>query len=189
MKNKIGILLENRFIDREIIYYSNRFKEENLETVFLTRLWGQPQLTFKGLELGMEKTVSNSFEELTDEQLNEYAAIIVPAGYVADYLLYSEIPQDISPAALFIEKLMGRKDIIKGFICHSLWLAAPIKQAFASRDVTCHNNIIAHIENAGMKYIDSDIHVDEDLITARTGDHFSEFSTAIIKKVFEKKRT
>lgn len=181
MKNKIGILIENRFIDREIIYYSNRFREEGMETVFLTRLWGQPELTFKGLELGMALTAKNSFEELTDKELDEYAAVIAPAGYVSDYLLYSQKPMEVSPAAKFIKKLMGRTDITKGFICHSLWLAGPVKEAFAGRTVTCHNNIISHVINAGINYTDSDVYVDGDLITARTGDLFAEFARALIE--------
>lgn len=180
VRSKIGILIENRFIDQEIIYYSNRFKEENLEVVFLTRLWGQEQLTFKGLELNLQLSVGNSFENLTEEDLKAFAAIILPAGYVADYLLYSEKPKEKSPAAVFIEKIMADKSIKKGFICHSLWMAAPIKEAFKDRKVTCHNNIIAHVENAGIDYVDGDIVIDQDLVTARTGGHFSEFTKAII---------
>lgn len=183
MRNKIGILLENRFIDREIIYYLNRFKEENLKVITFTRLWGQNQLTFKGMELGMDITVHNSFEVLDDDMLNEFAAFIVPAGYVADYLLYSEKPKEISPAALFISNIMKNKNIIKGFICHSLWLAAPVKEAFKGRKVTCHNNIISHVENADMVYVDSDINIDDDLITARTGDNFAEFSATLINEI------
>ncbi|MCP4146109.1 MAG: hypothetical protein GY757_00025 [bacterium] len=79
-EKKIAILLENRFIDQEIIYYSHRFSEERIKLEFLTRLWGQPSLTFKGLELGMEKSVDMSFEGMSDKQMEEYVAIIVPAG-------------------------------------------------------------------------------------------------------------
>ena len=86
MKKKIGILLENRFIEKEIFYYQSYFETEGYQPVFLTRLWGQPRLTFKGLEYQAEMTVDQSFENLTDEDLAEYGAIIVPAGYVADYL-------------------------------------------------------------------------------------------------------
>lgn len=185
MRNKIGILIENRFIDREIIYYTNRFKEEGFQTVLLTRLWGQPELTFKGLELGMSVTASDSFEELDDAALDEYLAVIAPAGYVSDYLLYTQTAGDISPAARFVKKLMGRADIVKGFICHSLWLAGPVKEAFEGRTVTCHNNIISHVTNAGIGYTDKDVNVDGDLVTARTGDMFPEFARTVIDKVRE----
>ncbi len=180
MGQKIGILLENRFIDQEIIYYSHRFKEAGYDVVFLTRLWGQERLAFKGMELGMIQEVDHSFESLDKKALEEYGAIIVPAGYVADYLLYSETPKELSPAATFIASIMEDATLIKGFICHSLWLVAPIKMSFINRKVTCHNNIIAHVENAGMTYVDADVYVERDLITARTGGHFAPFAKALL---------
>lgn len=183
MSGKIGILIENRFIEKEILYYQGRFAEEGLEVVLLTRLWGQPQLTFKGLELGMEATASKSFEEITAKELEEYSAIIVPAGYVADYLLYSETPKAVSPAAKFVKMAMDNKNVIKGFICHSLWLASPIKEAFANRTVTCHNNIISHVENAGISYEDCDVKVDGDLITGRTGGDYVKFAKTIVDAI------
>jgi protease I len=183
MRKKIGILIENRFIEREIYYYQARFAEEGYEVVLLTRLWNQPQLTFKGLELGAEITANNSFEYLTENELSEYAAIIAPAGYVLDYLLYSEKPCTVSPAAKFIECIMKDKNIVKGFICHSLWLAAPVKDVFKNRVVTCHNNIISHVKNAGMTYVDRDIRDDEDLITARTGGDYPQFVRSLLEKI------
>ena len=91
MAKKIGILIENRFIEKEIFYYLSYFAE-GYEPVLLTRLWGQERLTFKGLELQAEISADHSFEELDDEALSEYAAVIAPAGYVSDYLLYAEKP-------------------------------------------------------------------------------------------------
>ena len=175
--------MENRFIDKEIIYYLNRFKEENLELEMLTRLWGQEKLTFKGLELNLEIDVEKSFEKLTDEDLKEYAAVIIPAGYVADYLLYAEKPDTLSPAVQFIEKIMKDSSIKKAFICHSLWLGGPIPETFKDRKVTCHNNIIGHVKNMGANYIDEDIVVDGDLITGRDGGLFAKFSRKIIDEI------
>lgn len=183
MARKIGILIENRFIEREIFYYLSYFENEGYEPVLLTRLWGQDRLTFKGLEYGIEMTAEHSFEDIDDSALREYAAIIAPAGYVSDYLLYSEKPKEISPACAFVKKVMGEKSIVKGFICHSLWIAAPVKEAFAGRKVTCHNNIISHVENAGMVYTDKDIAIDGDLITARTGGHHAAFAKTIIQNL------
>ncbi len=183
MGKKIGILLENRFIDREILYYPARFSEEGFEPVFLSRLWGMDKLVFRGMELGFEQEVDHSFETLAGDALDSYAAVIVPAGYVADYLLYSEKPKENSPAVCFLERLMERKDILKGFICHALWLAGPLKAVFSGRHVTCHNNIISHVENAGMVYVDQDICVDGDLITARTGGDFARFAKEIMERL------
>ena len=47
---KIGILIESDFYEKEIFYYEHRFAEEGLDVHWLTRLWGQPSLTFYGHE-------------------------------------------------------------------------------------------------------------------------------------------
>lgn len=47
---KVGILFETDFYENEIFYYQHRFQEENIELHFLSRLWGNPSLTFKGHE-------------------------------------------------------------------------------------------------------------------------------------------
>lgn len=185
MAKKIGILIENRFIEKEIFYYQSYFTNEGYEVVFLTRLWDHPRLTFQGLEYQAEVTADHSFEELTQEDLKEYAAIIAPAGYVSDYLLYAEKPKEISPACAFIQRIMQDKRIVKGFICHSLWIAGPIKEIFAGRKVTCHNNIISHVENAGITYVNEDVCVDGDLVSARTGGHHAPFAKAILENLKE----
>lgn len=180
---KIGILLENRFIDQEVIYYQNRFKEAGIEVEFMTRLWGQPRLTFKGMELGMDFTVDKSFEDLDEEALSGYRAFIVPAGYVADMLLYAEKPGELSPAAVLIKKLMAKPEIIKVAICHSLWLWTPIPECLSGRRVTCHNNIIGSVKNTGALYDDRDIVIDGDLITVRTGGMFAELAKTVIENM------
>lgn len=185
-RNKIGILLENRFIDHEIIYYSKRFEEEGLQTEFLTRLWGQEKLTFKGMELGMEMTVEKSFEDMDEEKLKEYAAVIIPAGYVADMLRYAEKPGDLAPACQFMIRAMKDKSLIKAAICHSLWIFDPIPEVISGRKVTCHNNVIGSVKNTGAIYLDQDIVIDEDLITVRTGDMYSRLARTIINEIKKK---
>lgn len=183
---KIGFLLENRFNDQEIIYYANRFSEEGYEARFLTRLWGQPKVTYKGLELGMPLTVDQSFENISDYELGNFAAIIIPSGYVADLLRYTEKPGEISPAVQFIKRIMDKPTMLKGFIGHSLWIFDPIPEVIRGRQVTCHNNIIGSVKNTGAVYIDQDIVVDEDLITARNGALFAGFARTVIDTLHAK---
>lgn len=180
---KIGILIENRFIDQEIIYYTNRFPEEGIQVDFMTRLWGQPSLTFKGLELGMQMTVNKSFETLSDEEIKSYSAFIVPSGMVADMLRYAEKPGDLAPAVQFVKKIMPDKNILKCFICHSLWIFDFIPEDIKGRKVTCHNNLIGGVKNTGAVYINEDIVIDGDLITARTGGMFAKLAKTIIAEL------
>ena len=79
---KIGVLMESDFYEDEIFYYKHRFPEEGIELHFLTRLWGQPRITFHGHEYKVPFEVSESFEDMSDEELRSYSAIIVPSAMV-----------------------------------------------------------------------------------------------------------
>ena len=86
----IGILMESDFYEKEIFYYEHRFPEEGATLRFLTRLWGQPSLTFKGHEYQAPFECHESFEGLSDDELRSFDAIIVPSAFVADRLRYTE---------------------------------------------------------------------------------------------------
>ena len=73
---KIGILIESDFAEYEIFYYQHRFPEEGAELHFLTRLWGQPSLTFHGHEWKVPFECRESFEHMDDATLRSYAAIM-----------------------------------------------------------------------------------------------------------------
>src|SRR5580704_7328172 len=87
---KIGVLIETDFYEKEIFYYEHRFPEEGAELHFLTRLWGQPSITFLGHEQHYPFECHESFENMDVATLRSYAALIVPSGIVADRLRYTE---------------------------------------------------------------------------------------------------
>jgi protease I len=180
---KIGILIENDFYEKEIFYYEHRFPEEGAELHFLTRLWGQPSITFVGHEYKAPFECRESFENMSDETLRSYAAIIVPSGIVADRLRYSEDVNKIPPATQFLARAFAVKSILKGIICHGLWLVSPMAELVRGRPVTVHNNLIGDAKNYGAVYVDKDVVVDRDLITGRTGAHCHLFARTIIDTV------
>lgn len=180
---KVAILMESDFYEPEIFYYQRRFPEEGVEVHFLTRLWGQPSLTFKGHEYHIPLEVSTSFEGMDDGALREYAAVIVPAGMVADRLRYTEEVDRLPPAVKFLKRAFAQKSVIKGIICHGMWLAAPAPELVRGRRVVVHNNLLGDVRNMGAKYVDKDVVVDEDLVTARTGGHCHLFARQIIELI------
>ena len=70
---KIGILIEGDFYEPEIFYYERRFPEEGAELHFLTRMWGQTSLSFKGHEYHIPFECHESFEGMDDDTLVEAA--------------------------------------------------------------------------------------------------------------------
>lgn len=186
--NKIGIFIESDFFENEIFYYQQRFaEEEHFDVRFYSRLWGQEGITFKGHEFGAPFHCTESFEKLSDKEIDDFSAFIVPAGMVSDRLRYTEDVNKLPPAALFLKKLFERKHILKGIICHGLWLVSPIAEVIKNRNVACHNNLIWDARAYGANYVDKDVVVDGDLITARSGGHASQFVKEIIRQLRLKK--
>ena len=64
---KVGVLMESDFYEDEIFYYKHRFPEDGMDLHFLTRLWGQPRITFHGHEYKVPFEVSESFEDMSDD--------------------------------------------------------------------------------------------------------------------------
>lgn len=178
---KIGILMEGDYYEPEIWYYKLRFAEEGAEVHFLTRMWGQASLTFKGHEYQIPFEVTKSFENMSDTVLKTYAAIIVPAGMVADRLRYTEDITNLPPAVEFLKRAFAEKSIIKGIICHGMWLVAPVPELVKGRKVVVHNNLLGDARNMGAIYVDQDVVVDGDLVTARSGGHCNVFAKKIIE--------
>ncbi|MBR4678811.1 MAG: DJ-1/PfpI family protein [Bacteroidales bacterium] len=186
MKNKIGILIESDYYENGIFYYQFRFREAGFEPHFLSRLWGNDSITFQGHEFRAPFYCNESFESLTDKDLDEYAAVIVPAGMVSDRLRYTEDVKKIPPASEFMKKVFARKDIVKGVICHGLWLLSPVSEVVKGRKMTVHNNLLGDAKNYGVDYQDADVFVDGDLVSARTGGHCYLLAKEILKLVSKK---
>jgi protease I len=131
--------------------------------------------------------VEASFENISDVQLREYSAIIVPSGMVADRLRYTEDIHRLPPATEFLQRAFREKSIIKGIICHGLWLVAPAPELVRGRRVVVHNNLLGDAKNMGALYVDEDVVVDgEDLVTARTGGHCHLLARTIIEMIYQK---
>jgi len=178
---KIGILIEGDFYEKEIFYYEHRFPEEGAEIHWLSRLWGQPSLTFLGHEYRAPFVCSESFEGMSDAELRTYSAIIVPSAIVSDRLRYSENVFQKPPAVQLMERAFAEPTILKGIICHGMWLMSRIPECVRGRKVVVHNNLYGDAINMGAIYTDQDVVVDGDLVTGRTGAHCHLFAQKIIE--------
>lgn len=166
---KIAVLIESDYYEPEIHYYQHRFQEEGAEAHFLSRLWGQKSIIFYGHEMRMPFECRESFEGISDAELATYSAVIVPSGMVSDRLRYTEDVEKLPPATEFLKRAFANSEILKGIICHGMWLVAPSPELVRGRRVTVHNNLIGDARNMGAEYVNQDLVVDGDLVTARTG--------------------
>ena len=176
----VAVLMESDYVEPEIDYYLRRFAEEGARTVLLTRLWGQHSLTFHGHEYQIPITVDGDLEAIDDDRLREFDALIVPAGMVSDRLRYTDDVNALPPAVKLLRRAFDMPELLKGIICHGMWLVAPIPEVIRGRRITCHNNLVADVRNMGAIYTDQDVVVEGDLVTGRSAHHCHLFGRMII---------
>jgi protease I len=90
-----------------------------------------------------------------------------------------------APAVQFFAKAMANPKIVKGLLCHGLWLLTPMPELLKGRRVICHEVVLADIVNAGAVYVPSptNIVVDGDLVTGRSGHDVHAFIDAIVHQI------
>lgn len=184
---KIAILIESDFYEHEIWYYHYRFLEAGYDARFVSRLWGNPSITFTGHEYRAPFECSDDLEQLDDAALDGLAALIVPSGMVSDRLRYTEDLTQLPPASALLERAFARPGLLKGMICHSLWLAAPVVRVVRGRRLTCHPNLHGDAIAYGAEFVDEDVVVDGDLVTARTGGHAHLLAATLIRMIEAKR--
>ena len=104
---------------------------------------------------------------------------------VSDRLRYTEDVGRLPPACEFIRRAFAKKNVLKGIICHGMWLLSPMPELVKGRRVTVHNNLVGDARNMGAVYVNEDVVVDNDLVTARTGGHCHLFARKIIDLLSE----
>jgi protease I len=180
---KVAILIETEYIYDEIEFYKDYFLRQGAEIEFMTYLWGKPErkiiCDITDTE-NPEKQIHTMIvkKDIAECNPNDYAIVLVAANYVACRL--REIPPmgslggtDLlrSPSAVrFIASAMMNPAIIKGALCHGLWLLTPLPELLKNRKVICHTVVLSDVYNAGAIYVPDPSHVviDDDLVTARS---------------------
>jgi protease I len=111
---------------------------------------------------------------------DEYDAVVLPGGQINPDLLRVE------PKALaFIKDIFNQKKIVAA-VCHAPWLL--IETGIAKgRKMTSYKSIKTDVMNAGAKWEDSEVVVDNAVITSRNPGDLNAFSAKIIEEIREGK--
>lgn len=193
-KGKIGILIEDHYDETEYRRFIEYFPSHGYQVEFISRLWGNDALTFRGNDFTSEVTVTKDVDSVDPK---DYAGFILIGAYAMDRLRYEENPQEgqpnRSPAVKLVRRIMGSPGIKLGTICHSLWMLTAAPDLLAGREVTCAHNILYDVQNAGAKVIfDGDkttrSYIDGDLITGNHPNMVDEFMEIFIAEI-EKQAT
>lgn len=200
---KIAVLVETEFVPGEIAEYRRRFAELGAEVHFMSRLWGQERLTFvsdvdqpKGSLAETREQLQLMEVDMDFQQVNleDYAAVIMAANYTSVRLRFFEPPEGqaispdlvgTAPAVRFFGAAMRDPRIVKGALCHGLWILTPVPELLRGRRVICHEVVLADVHNAGAIYTTSPdrVVVDRDLVTGRSCDDVVPFIDAIVAQI------
>jgi len=193
-KGKIGILIEDHYDPTELDRFNSFFPEKGYQVEYITHLWGTPSLHFwsnpDNGKIVNEITVTT---EVNDVSPTDYKGIILIGGYAMDRLRYEKAPQkgvpNKAPSIQFLRKVFMTKGLKLGTICHSLWLLCADRKMVAGRRVTCAENIICDVENAGGEVVYAkeggtvNLVIDGDLISAKHPGIVDQFMAEFLSEI------
>ncbi len=186
-----ALLVESEYIPEEIAAYQRVFAEQGATVDLISRLWGSPEVTFVSDvdKLGKALETLTVTIDLDSVKPEDYDAVIMCANYPSVRLRYFEPPEETdpnwselvrtAPAVQFFVRSMANPGIVKGALCHGLWIMTPQPEVLAGRRVTCHRVVLADILNAGAVYDPAPVVVDRDLVTGDSGANVLPFIDAI----------
>jgi len=199
---KIGILVEHKFIPEEISAYQTEFPVLGAEVEFISRLWyGEykpASVTFYTDVDPLDSPPSESPQPLTvsrdisEVKPSNYAAVIMSANYTSVRLRHSTEPETLpprtlvqsSPAFSWFAEAMGNPRIIKGALCHGLWILTPNPDLLRGRKVVCNLVVLADILNCGADAVmNPKVVVDKDLVTGYSKHEVIPFIRAIAAQI------
>jgi protease I len=208
---RVAVFVEHKFIPEEIAAYRTEFPRLGFDVDFVSRIWypgSQPaSVTFYGdvdPSDGDPLARPDAFEvrlDLSQVDVGRYAAVVMAANYTSVRLRWpGENPEAVrepfdarefvrrSPVATFFAAAMRNRRLVKGALCHGLWILAPYPELLAGRRVTCHAVVMADVLNAG-----ADVRVlprgapqvvtDDDLVTGYSKHEVVPFVEAIAHAV------
>jgi protease I len=177
-RKKIAILATHGFEQVELEAPRDRLKKAGA-TVDVVSLAGGEIKGWDKKDWGRPVKVDKTLDEVSAK---DYDAIVLPGGQINPDLLRVE------PKALkFIKDIFDAKKVVAA-VCHAPWLL--IETGIAKgRKMTSFKSIKTDVANAGAKWEDAEVVVDQGVITSRNPGDLEAFSAKIIEEIKEGRHT
>jgi len=171
---KIAILATNGFEQSELETPRDRLKAAGA-TVEIVSLQSGEIKGWDKKDWGRSVKVDKTLDEA---RASDYDALVLPGGQMNPDLLRVE------PKALeFIKDIFDAKKPVAA-VCHAPWLL--IETGIAKgRRMTSYKSIKTDVANAGARWEDAEVVVDQGIITSRNPGDLEAFSAKIIEEVRE----
>lgn len=164
---KIAILVENLYQDQELWYPYYRMKEDGADVTVVG-----PRVDTFTSKYGYPVKADRSASDVSAE---EFDAVIIPGGYAPDHMRRHQAMVDL------IRDAMSQRKVVAA-ICHAGWMLISAG-VLNGRAVTGFFAIRDDLVNAGARYLDDEVVVDDRLITSRQPSDLPAFCRAIIDEL------
>lgn len=162
---RIAVLVDNMYQEMEVWYPIYRLREAGAEVVTVGASAGQTYTS----KLGYPCKADIAYE---DARAGEYDGVVVPGGFAPDHIRRH-------PAALeFVRHIDGAGKLVAA-ICHGPWVLCS-SGTLRGRRATCFFAIKDDVVNAGARYEDAEVVVDDNLVTSRKPEDLPAFCRACI---------
>jgi protease I len=171
MENKtkrVAILVEQQYQVLEVWYPWLRLREAGCAVLFVgTRA--------RAVYPSKEGYPVNADESITEVSADDFDAVVIPGGFAPDFMRRE-------PAFARFVKALDERGRVVAAICHGGWMlvSAGILQG---RRATSFFAIQDDLRAAGARWVDEEVAVDRNLITARKPDDLPAFTVEIINQL------
>ncbi len=172
----VAILATNGFEESELKSPMTALKEAGAKVHIISEKLGTIKAWANG-NWSNDYTVDKTINEVSE---SDYNALMLPGGVInPDKLRRNE------DAIRFTKAFFTSKKPV-GAICHAPQILAEA-DVLRGRKITSFSSIKRDMVNAGAKWEDSEVVVDEGLVTSRTPDDLPAFNSKLIEEVYEGK--
>lgn len=165
---KIAILLAQQYEDIELWYPYYRFKEEGARVTLVAAKAEETYPSKHGYP-------ARSDVAAADVKASDFDAILVPGGFAPDFMRREQSILDfISDAA--------DGEMVLAAICHGVWLFCTT-DVLRGRKATSFFAIRWDVMNAGAKWLDLEVVIDDRLVTSRCPADLPAFCKSVIQLI------
>jgi len=165
---KVAVLVEDHYQVLEVWYPYLRLREEGITTVLVGTGGKRVYESKEGYAAQEELAVQ-------DARVDDFAGVVIPGGYAPDILRRHE------EVNAFVKDMYDKGKVVAS-ICHGGWVLVSAG-ILKGKTATSFSAIKDDIINAGAHYVDKEVVVDGNLITARNPYDLPAFCREMIKKL------
>jgi protease I len=173
---KVAVLFTDGVEQVELDKPAAALRDEGADAVYITLEPGEVQ-AFNHLDHGDRIEVDNAVK---DADASDYDALLLPGGVANPDFLRAD-----DDAVRFVGDFVKQQKPVAA-ICHGPWTLVEA-DVLKGRTVTSWPSLKTDIRNAGGRWVDEEVHVDEGLVTSRKPDDIPAFNDKMIEEFCEGK--